>query len=835
MTRKKTQRSAGGAASAADIDIREWRNEALAILCFAFALYLSLTLLVRSYGEELPALKSFMGPIGGVVGTLLTGMLGWCALVPVVYCLFLAVAWWQEEEPPPARQLRSRILGCFALAATLVLACGSAALFWGRNGGGSIGTGIAEPVSHLVGTGGALLAFLALLLLSFGLATRLSVEALVHSAVAGLTALGRGIFVTLPAALWVALVVVASPLVAVVRRVGLMLFGRSEPTPMPRPRMRKNIIKKGDAEVEDDRGEASSRGEKSQRDDDDEEEVPGLLPLPDEEIVVKRREPEEISRKVLIQKQKEREAALETYTPPDTSLLTKGEVTITAEDDEELRQKSRLIEAKLKDFGILGRITEVHPGPVITLFEFEPAPGVKVGRIASLQDDLAMSLRSTSVRIIAPIPRKGTVGIEVPNKQRDIVRLRDVLESSTFLQAESTLSIALGKDTNGEPVAVDIAAMPHLLIAGATGTGKSVCINAILLSLLYRCSPAELGLIMIDPKILELSTYEDIPHLKVPVVTVPRQAKAVLEWAVAEMNRRYRLMQRFGVRNIDGYNRVARGEEEREKDDSAIELKEEAMVEPGTVEPQAGPAAVIDGAEGEPLPGDVIQPLPKIVIVIDELADLMLTVGKDIEDLITRLAQKARAAGIHLMVATQRPSVDVITGLIKANFPARLSFQVTTRVDSRTILDCMGAEKLLGKGDMLFMSPGAVGIRRLHGAFVSDAEVKRVVTAVKKNGKPRYDEHIMAICQKALEEEANPGGDGASIAEGEYDEFYDQAVQLVLEKGQASTSMIQRVFRIGYNRAARIIEVMEKEGIVGPMDGAKPRQVLLASAEGSDV
>jgi S-DNA-T family DNA segregation ATPase FtsK/SpoIIIE len=435
-----------------------------------------------------------------------------------------------------------------------------------------------------------------------------------------------------------------------------------------------------------------------------------------------------------------------------------------------------------------------------------------------------MSLRASSIRIIAPIPKRGTVGIEVPNKNRAVVRLRDCLESEGLRDSESILSVPLGKDTYGEAVVVDIASMPHLLMAGATGTGKSVSINAILLSLLYRVHPSELGLILIDPKVLELSIYDGIPHLRVPVVTDARQAKAVLSWAVKEMERRYRFMQKFGVRNIDGYNQIVSGEHP-------------PMVQPELF-PQAGPeqeSSTDDGgsevkAVTEPTAPEQLRPMPKLVIVIDELADLMLTVGREVEELITRLAQKARAAGIHLIVATQRPSVDVITGLIKANFPARLSFRVTSRIDSRTILDSMGAEKLLGKGDMLFMLPGAVPLKRVHGAYVSDQEVQKVVASLKSQCAPQYDEAIIAACEKALAEDSSGGGEGLGGENGEdadFDPFYDKAVELVLEKGQASTSMIQRTFRIGYNRAARIIEMMEREGVVGKMDGVKPREILV--------
>jgi S-DNA-T family DNA segregation ATPase FtsK/SpoIIIE len=532
------------------------------------------------------------------------------------------------------------------------------------------------------------------------------------------------------------------------------------------------------------------------------------------------------------------------FNKPGFDLLTRTEESAPSEDDQELISKSRQIELKLKDFNIQGRVTEVHPGPVITLFEFEPAAGVKVGKIAALQDDLAMSLRASSIRIIAPIPKKGTVGIEVPNKHRDMVRLRDVLEHPEFLVNQNLLNIPLGKDTYGDPVYVDIATMPHLLIAGATGTGKSVSINAVLLSLLYRSSPADLGLILIDPKILELSIYDGIPHLKVPVVTVPKQAKAVLDWAVKEMEKRYRMMQKFGVRNIDGYNRIVQGERDKEKEKEKsskvveeitgdiINLDADSILSEGAIDLTSQESTEEDQ---KILVEEKLEPLPKIVIVVDELADLMLTVGRDIEELITRLAQKARAAGIHLILATQRPSVDVITGLIKANFPARISFRVTSRIDSRTILDSMGAERLLGKGDMLFMSPGSQHLRRIHGAFVSDGEVQKVVDYIKSQAEPNYDQKIMDMCDKALKEDTENTNSGVDGVEEEFDPLYDKAVEIVVQKGQASTSMIQRVFRIGYNRAARIIEMMEREGVIGPMDGIKPREVLVSEIGKSEI
>lgn len=511
------------------------------------------------------------------------------------------------------------------------------------------------------------------------------------------------------------------------------------------------------------------------------------------------------------------------YTPPPIEMLAQGDKTAVMMSEEDYKAIEGAIVEQLASFNIQGKVTERHTGPLVTLYEFQPARGVKVGRITALQDEIAMGLKASAIRVIAPIPGKDTVGIEVPNAVGEVVALRDVIESSEWDNSASSLTIAVGKDACGVPVVLDIAKMPHLLIAGATGTGKSVCINSILLSLLHRASPDELGLILIDPKILELSVYEDIPHLRVPVVTDCRRARVVLDWAVKEMDRRYRLMQHFGVRGIDSYNALVRGD----YDDAGVETPPAELVEGGVALPD-GLLSEVTGEEVVASPGaQRLEQLPKIVIVIDELADLMFQVGRDVEELITRLAQKARAAGIHLVVATQRPSVDVVTGLIKANFPARMSFRVASRIDSRTILDSMGAERLLGRGDMLLMLPGAGPLRRVHGAFVADDEVVAWVMQLKRTGAPRYDPGILALYERELAreegEESGADGDGAS----KYDPQYDQAVELVVAKGQASTSMIQRALRIGYNRAARLIEQMEREGVVGPMDGVKPREVLV--------
>jgi len=497
------------------------------------------------------------------------------------------------------------------------------------------------------------------------------------------------------------------------------------------------------------------------------------------------------------------------YKLPPAELLDPSDGEQFKIDKETLHANSLILQKKLADFGVEGEVVAVRPGPVITMYEFKPAPGVKVRRIVTLSDDLAMALRAVSVRILAPIPGESVVGIEIPNPRRETVFLRQVIESEAYQSSDSKITLALGKDIGGSPFVTDLARMPHLLVAGATGTGKSVSINAMILSILFKCTPQDVHFIMIDPKMLELTVYEDIPHLLVPVVTDPKKAAAALFWAMDEMDRRYRLMRDKGARNIDNYNRTLEREGTIKK--SVIEL----------TEPQSAEEDTDVGGSLDQDASLVHEKLPRIVIIIDELADLMLTVGRDIEEYITRLAQKARAAGIHLILATQRPSVDVITGLIKANFPARISFQVTSRVDSRTILDSIGAEKLLGSGDLLYLPPGTARVTRVHGAFVSDQEVRKVMKFIKQQAQPNYRTEVFDV-KKDVE---------AAVADEEHDEMYDQAVAIVTETQQASISMIQRRLRVGYNRAARMIEQMERDGVVGPPDGAKPREVYARRIE----
>ena len=507
------------------------------------------------------------------------------------------------------------------------------------------------------------------------------------------------------------------------------------------------------------------------------------------------------------------------FRTPPFNLLDQPPVTERTLDREALTMNARLLEKKLKDYGIDGEVVEICPGPVITMYEFSPAPGIKISRIAGLADDLTMALQAMSIRIVAPIPGKGVVGIEVPNRDRDMVFLRDIFNCEEFHQNKMKLPLALGKDIAGIPVVTDLTKAPHLLVAGSTGSGKSVSINTMILSLLYTATPQDVRMIMVDPKMLEFSMYEGIPHLLLPVVTEPKKASLALKWAVNEMERRYKLLSDKGVRNIESYNKKLAGEVLEQEELNAISEADiieelEELIEEGETSDDPIPF-VMDDAE-------VLEHshLPYIVVIVDELADLMMVAGREVEEHIARLAQKARASGIHLILATQRPSVDVITGLIKANLPSRISFQVTSKVDSRTILDCNGAESLLGAGDMLYMPPGTSKLQRIHGAFVSDAEVQRVVDFLKKQGKPVYEKSILEM--KDSDEK------GGSSEEEEQDERWEDALRLVADSRQASISMVQRRLRIGYNRAARIIEMMESEGMVAMSDGtSKPREIYL--------
>jgi S-DNA-T family DNA segregation ATPase FtsK/SpoIIIE len=491
------------------------------------------------------------------------------------------------------------------------------------------------------------------------------------------------------------------------------------------------------------------------------------------------------------------------YNLPQASLLDSPPAKDDTVNEEALQGQAKRLEAKLGSFGVEGKVIQIYPGPVITTYEFEPAPGVKVARITTLVDDLTMALSARSLRIVAPIPGKSVVGIEVSNEKRDMVAMREIIMGDGFTQSKGHLELALGHDTTGLPVCADLAKMPHLLVAGATGAGKSVFLNSMIASLLLRCTPRDVRLVLIDPKQLEMAPYEDIPHLLVPVITKAKPAVIVLTNLVAEMELRYRMIKEKGVRSIDAYNKKIAKEEE---DGGAS-------------------AAAPRGTDEEEV--SLHQHMPRLVIIVDEWADLVMT-RKDAEEPITLLAQKARAAGIHLVLATQRPSVDVITGIIKANFPARIAFQVRAKVDSRTILDVMGADRLLGMGDMLFLSPGASSLQRLHGAFISDEEVERIVDFVKEQEEPQYEMVMM--------EDSSPdderGGEGGGDAE--LDDLYDKALSIVVDSGKSSISYLQRRLQIGYNRSARIIESMEREGALSSPDHRGAREIIAPRIDHGD-
>jgi S-DNA-T family DNA segregation ATPase FtsK/SpoIIIE len=451
-------------------------------------------------------------------------------------------------------------------------------------------------------------------------------------------------------------------------------------------------------------------------------------------------------------------------------------------DNDRLLERGKILQAKSAEFGVMGTVREIHPGPVVTTYEFKPDAGVKYSKIVGLADDLALALEAESIRIDR-VSGKGNVGIEIPNETRETIYLREVMESDVFRRASGRLTLGLGKAVNGDVWATDLTHMPHLLIAGSTGTGKSVGLNCMIASILFRSTPDEVRMILIDPKRLELGVYEDIPHLLTPVVTDAKVAANVLKWAVAEMERRIRMLASEGVRNIEQFNNIIRAGTSERDDDSGEELR----------------------------------PLHYVVIVIDELADLMMVSSHDVEEAITRLAQMARAVGIHLILATQRPSVDVITGLIKANFPSRISFRVAARVDSRTILDSIGAEQLLGRGDMLFLPPGSARLVRVHGAYVTEHEIARLTSFLRKQGRPSYDDNV-----------GKPEKSSEAAEVTDRDELFDEAARFVVQSGQASTSMLQRRFRIGFSRAGRLVDMMERDGIIGPADGSKAREILVA-------
>jgi len=745
-------------------------REAEAITGGAIAIFLALSLF--SYVPDGPR-SNLGGPVGNAIADTFLHALGVAAYFLPLYLGYLTVALVRNtlEDLRPLR---------FAGAALLVLAVASfAGLVTTGNGhavvhgGGWLGGFLGTVLYGLVGGPGALLVLTVVVAFAVALSTGLSAIDLTTNGARWLVEHGR----EAGERAWIA----------------LRARFRRGATPGPDARRARKPVPRPIPLVEIDEDDEPPRVVKA--------ELPPIIREPE-------KRPEPKRDKVKRIEEQEELFVEDTYRLPALTLLDAPVRNTQPIDEAAFHASSRILETKLADFGVAGKVVAVRPGPVITTFEFEPAPGVKVSRIVNLADDLAMALRAASVRILAPIPGKPVVGVEVSNPKRETVFIREVLTSDGYKGGESKLTLALGKDTTGNVAVADLGRMPHLLIAGATGTGKSVSMNAMIMSILFKASPRDTRMIMIDPKMLELSTYEGIPHLLVPVVTDPKKAAAALANMVREMEDRYRLLHEKGVRNVDSYNRLIAQARE-----AAGEAEAAAAAEDGDEE-----IAVATSHDATSARGGQHRHLPRIVVIIDELADLMMTVGREIEESITRLAQKARAAGIHLILATQRPSVDVITGLIKANFPARISFQVTSGTNSRTILDCVGAERLLGEGDMLFLPPGTARVQRLHGAFVSDADVHKVVEFIKRQEQPRYEMELL----EGGDDEEGEGGDDEDMS----DEMYDMAVRLVTEHRQASISWLQRRLRVGYNRAARMIERMEREGVVSASSGAKGREVI---------
>ncbi|MEL5849119.1 MAG: DNA translocase FtsK 4TM domain-containing protein [Candidatus Igneacidithiobacillus chanchocoensis] len=699
--------------------------------------------------------RNWGGTLGAELAAFLVQTFGLAAwLLPFA---FLAHAWsWFRRVHRQAPLPRLRTFGGLLLLSSISVL---GALLWplawwpvaGQSPGGIIGAAFTHLLAPMIGTVGASLVFLAVFVLGLALLTRTSPTQWVHYLR----------FPTLP---------------------------KLRLPPLPRPRFR---LRRAAATVEKARPSAPSESVAS----------PETASVPKPEP---RSQPPVRARSM--EKAKPAQLPLPVPVgPPQADGLPSLTLLDAADADdptllpspEELAARSRFLEEKFADFGVSAAVVDAHPGPVITRYEIEPAAGVKVSQVAGLSKDLARVL-TARVRVVEAIPGKATMGIEVPNPKRRVVRLSEILGSSVFVQSKSFLTLALGQDISGQPVVADLARMPHLLVAGTTGAGKSVGVNAMILSILYKATAQDVRLILVDPKMLELSVYEGIPHLLAPVVTDMQEAANALRWCVAEMERRYKAMAHAGVRNLAGYNQKLR----------EVEARGETL---------AGPEKDLNG---DAIP---LRPLPAIVVVIDEFADLMMVVGKQVETLITRLAQKARAAGLHLIMATQRPSVDVITGLIKANIPTRIAFQVSSRIDSRTILDQMGAETLLGQGDMLYLPPGSGYPLRVHGAYVSDDEVHRVVESLRQLGAPEYDEDILA----GVGEDGGSGEGGDSDAES--DPLYDQAVAIVTSSRKASISYVQRQLKVGYNRAARMIEEMERVGIVGPLQSNGSREVYAAA------
>jgi len=713
--------------------------------------------------HEVPA--NFAGRVGAFLGELSFQVLGYASyLIPAM----IAVAGWHYFWCRAIDAVYTKVTG-----ALMLFACGSAflGLTLGRvdfgprafRAGGYLGEWIGGFMADYLSRTGSVIVVLALMVAAVILATQFSFGRLFGALFAALQGMGgRGVEAF---QLWR-----EERRKARQRRDVLVKYGKKD-TATEAKGEKKTVKIERPAEAQAQRDRAAARAAE-----DDEPPVSRTPP-----VVQKKAARAPVSASLPLPEPERVERRLGAYTLPPVSLLDppKAECKI---DERELMDSARLLEEKCREFSVEGSVVQIHPGPVVTTFEFKPDAGVKYSKVTGLSDDLCLAMQAESV-LIDRIPGKATVGIQIPNPNREAISLRELLESDTYTRSASKLTFALGKTIHGEPFMADLATMPHLLIAGSTGSGKSVGLNAILTSILYRATPDDVRMIMVDPKRLELGMYEDIPHLMTPVVVEPKKAANALRWAVREMEDRYKTLAAYGVRNIEQFNRNVR-----------------AMLESGEV----------------PKEGQPTRPLPFIVVVVDELADLMMVAGNEVEESICRLAQMARAVGIHLILATQRPSVDVITGLIKANLPARISFRVSSKIDSRTILDSNGAEQLLGKGDMLFLPPASSRHTRLHGPYISEQESARLASFLRKQGKPVYDESIT--------DEEKKAGDGMVY---EKDDLYDDAARIVVETGQASISYLQRKMRIGFSRAARLVDMMEAEGLVSAAAGGKPREVLV--------
>jgi S-DNA-T family DNA segregation ATPase FtsK/SpoIIIE len=740
-----------------------------------------------SHSAQVSEIRNAGGAAGAWVADLLLWLFGLSAWWWLGFCLYLI--WWAYRRLDVLLALERAHLAV-AVAGFLMLLVGSSSLealrLYSHTAqlplapGGMIGLGLSGAVSSALGFTGSTLMFLVMMAVGFSLFTNLSLMALVENVGA---LVERGFE-------WM----IVKWHERQDRRIGAQAAVE-----------RKEVV-----EVERKRFEHHE---------------PVRIEPPKVEIVPSVR----VEKEKIKAKQTQLFADLPDSALPPLNLLDEAEVQVEVVGNDTLEFTSRLIEKKLADFGVEVKVVAAYPGPVITRYEVEPATGVKGSQVVSLMRDLARALSVASIRVIETIPGKTCMGLEIPNPKRQMVRLSEILSSRVYADNPSSLTVALGKDIGGKPMVADLAKMPHLLVAGTTGSGKSVGINAMILSLVYKSTADEVRMIMIDPKMLELSIYEGIPHLLSPVVTDMTKAAVALNWCVGEMDRRYRLMSALGVRNVAGLNaKIREGHKAGTPLVDPLEAAAAKEAEAAMISSRLGSGEDPESIRSTVPPPDPLLPLPLIVVVIDELADLMMVVGKKVEELIARLAQKARAAGVHLILATQRPSVDVITGLIKANIPTRIAFQVSSKIDSRTILDQMGAEALLGQGDMLYLPPGTGYPLRVHGAFVSDDEVHRVVDYLKKLGAPQYDPAVLA--GDSLEE-GGSAGEGAT-ADAETDALYDEAVAIVLKTRRPSISLVQRHLRIGYNRSARLIEQMERAGLVSSMQSNGNREVLVPAAGG---